>query len=90
MKKWFAICLLLWLVACGPTTQPTETADSPLAADSNEEETVGTETAVSANEPVAPITPATTLAEASQVRPQDQVVGAANPKVVIIEYGDFQ
>ncbi len=90
MKKWIAIFLLLWLVACRPAAQPAETADPPLAADDSEEETVATETAVPANETVAPITPATDLAEASQVRPQDQVIGAANPKVVIIEYGDFQ
>jgi cytoskeletal protein RodZ len=40
--------------------------------------------------PVAPGLPAMTPAEASIIRDTDHVLGAAEPLVSIIEYGDFQ
>lgn len=62
-----------------PATEPTAepTADSE-------------ETAVSDDGSPAAFSPATTVAEAAVVREQDQVLGAADPLVTIIEYGDFQ
>jgi len=62
-----------------PATEPT----AEPAADSEE-------TAVSDDGSPAAFSPATTVAEAAVVREQDQVLGAADPLVTIIEYGDFQ
>jgi hypothetical protein len=39
---------------------------------------------------VPSFTPATNVAEAAQLRPDDHTHGAADPVVTIIEYGDFQ
>lgn len=83
------MCLLL--AACSQTTEPSAVATSSsntAPADAAASTTTGEEnTAVSA---IPAITPATSVAEASSIRPQDWVKGANEPKVVIIEYGDFQ
>ena len=49
-----------------------------------------TEEVVIVAQPVSAITPATTAAEAAVIREQDHVIGADEPAVAIIEYGDYQ
>ena len=66
-----------------PTSVPATEPTAEPAADSEE-------TAVSDDGSPAAFSPATTVAEAAVVREQDQVLGAADPLVTIIEYGDFQ
>jgi len=85
VKRFLFLMLLFVLAACGSAepageTAVSETTSPPPAADNTNVST----------QPVAAITPATTVAEASQIREQDWVKGSSNPKVVIIEYGDFQ
>lgn len=92
MKNFVYMMLIgLLLAACGQTTEPSAVATSSSSAapaDAAASTTTGEEnTAVSA---IPAITPATSVAEASSIRPQDWVKGASDPKVVIIEYGDFQ
>jgi hypothetical protein len=93
--------LMLVLVACGPSAgsddeQRQETADVPVQATES-----ATATAAS-GEPEGQITPSSTVAadetsigelppdQVSIVRAQDHVIGAAEPLISIIEYGDFQ
>ena len=66
-----------------PTSVPATEPTAELTADSEE-------TAVSDDGSPAAFSPATTVAEAAVVREQDQVLGAADPLITIIEYGDFQ
>ena len=47
-------------------------------------------TAVLAADSASSFTPAATIDEAAVTRPQDHVIGAEEPIVAIIEYGDFQ
>jgi hypothetical protein len=76
---WLFIGVLL-LAACGAAApQPEsagETAVAPATASENPADTA--------------VNPATTVAEASIVRDRDWVLGADEPAVTIIEYGDFQ
>lgn len=98
MKKVFVLLLMLFLAACGGAAPESPTAVSQ-AGDGPDAAPV--ETAV--DSPAEPITAAvesagepalydaaTTVAEAAVLRPSDWVKGAAEPSVVIIEYGDFQ
>jgi cytoskeletal protein RodZ len=74
--------------AVATTQTPTEETSPPTAepapTDAPDVELPDSDTAV------PPIVAATTVAQASAVRPQDWTLGAADPEVVIIEYGDFQ
>ncbi len=47
-------------------------------------------TAVLSADSASSFTPAATIDEAAVIRPQDHVIGAEEPIVAIIEYGDFQ
>ncbi len=102
MKKVLLLFLLLSLAACGSETV-TETAvnEPETAAATAVKEAVDhpspdlvPATGESASPTAAPasdeITPATTPAEADIVRSRDYVIGASDPAVTIIEYGDFQ
>lgn len=101
MKKLLMLLLLLVLAACGSAEPPTN-APGAQEADNTpdgenavvEAEETGEETAVAnPDTPItndAAMTPATTPAEAAQVRSQDWTLGADDPLVTIIEYGDFQ
>jgi len=64
-------------MACGPSEVPD-----------------GGETAVIESEPQTPLsadfTGATSAIAAAELRSQDWTQGAENPRVTIIEYGDFQ
>ena len=101
MKKILLLLLLLFAVACGgpeaPVTEATDT-DEPETAVSTPttavEEAATAETIAiadtSSSSTHADYTPASTPAEAGIVRDFDQVKGAADPVVTIIEYGDYQ
>ncbi len=102
MKKLLILLLMLLLVACGAAAPPdveTETGGVEQGAVSdtagyNANEEAAATAVPPAESPViegdAKITPAITPAEAAQVRPQDWAIGADDPLVTIIEYGDFQ
>lgn len=92
MKRFLLLVLLFLLAACGSATPATTETDEPAAVDDTAVSTEPDTPAVSSGdvEAVAAITPATTIAEAAEIRPQDHVKGATEPKVVILEYGDFQ
>lgn len=101
MKKalWLLLLLAL-LLACGPSTTDSQPADANVedeTAVTNTEETADTNDEAPASESAAVaatnldnFTPAADVAEAAVVREQDWRKGAADPAVVIIEYGDFQ
>ncbi|GJM42194.1 MAG: hypothetical protein DHS20C20_24760 [Ardenticatenaceae bacterium] len=99
MKKAILLLLLASLLACGPGTTDTQPANT----DAEEETAVSTteETAETNDDtPSQPLvllpknfddfSPASTVEEAAVIREQDWQKGAADPVVVIIEYGDFQ
>ncbi len=81
MKKLLALLLFL-LAACSPASEP--------AVVVSDIENDVPPTAVSNVESGGAFSLATTVAEAAVVRPEDQVIGAEDPAVVIIEYGDYQ
>lgn len=99
MKKAIWLLLLITLLACGSAT-----TGSPSAEKDAEEETAVSSTEETAENnddaPSQPLvllpknfddfSPARTVEEAAVVREQDWYKGAADPVVVIIEYGDFQ
>ncbi|KAA3664442.1 MAG: hypothetical protein DWQ04_05725 [Chloroflexi bacterium] len=69
-----------------PTAEPEaepEPTDEPVV---EEEATEAPETEIAATEFIA----ATSVAEAAELRSQDWTLGAENPRITIIEYGDFQ
>jgi hypothetical protein len=71
--------------------EPTSTSEpAPATEPTAEPNADSEETAVSDDGSPAAFSPATTVAEAAVVREQDQVLGAADPLVTIVEYGDFQ
>jgi hypothetical protein len=95
MRKLLFLPLFLLLAACGAATAPVETpapesSSGDGAATTQESEQVtspGSETSTAGRASVAT---GSTPEEASIVREQDYVIGAADPTVTIIEYGDFQ
>lgn len=104
MKKilWL-LPLLLLLLACGPTTSGLPSPDATTGGNTavspttNSGETSQETAAESAAEVTIPqatdlanFVPVTSAEEAAQARPQDWRKGAAEPAVVIVEYGDFQ
>jgi hypothetical protein len=70
-----------------PTTAP-EPTDEPEATDEPvlEEETAATDSQSFASD----FSPSTTVTEAAEIRSQDWTKGAEDPRITIIEYGDFQ
>ena len=80
MRKLLLFLVLAWLaVACSPAGG-NESATTP-----------GTNATGGAPEaPAFTFVPATNVAEAAIVREQDWTLGAAEPKITIIEYGDYQ
>ncbi|MCA9968907.1 MAG: hypothetical protein KC425_01765 [Anaerolineales bacterium] len=92
MKRLLLLFAMLLLVACGAAepdefssannAAPADTAVSAPAADT------GGETAVDLAD--SPVQPASSPAEAAVVRSRDWTLGATEPAVSIIEYGDFQ
>jgi uncharacterized protein YcfL len=94
MRKYLITAfLVLLLVGCGSATESSQTNDEVPAAAENS--SGSTPTAVTANNESAPIvntsvTTGSTPEEASIIREQDHVIGAEEPVVSIIEYGDFQ
>lgn len=100
MKKAIWLLLLVLLLACGPSTTGLPPADintEEETAVTNTEETAETngETPESDNSAAEAtnlddFSPAGSVEEAAVVREQDWHKGAADPAIVIIEYGDFQ
>lgn len=95
MKKPLMMLLMLLLVACGSAEPPAvapETPDGPGVPTTVAVATTAPNPVeiVEAEAEVTAVFPATTPEEAAVVRPQDWVLGAAEPTVTIIEYGDFQ
>ena len=106
MKKAFWLLLLATLLACGPTTVDpsvntnTDEEVEEETAVSNTEDAAEAEANDESAETTAPVlaaatnfdsfSPTSTVEEAAIVREQDWRKGAAEPAVVIIEYGDFQ
>jgi hypothetical protein len=106
MRKIYLLLLLLLAAcgpAGTPATVPQESTEPAAEAEANiSEPTVAATEAgdtveeipetsePSDNSSVTDFSPATTLADASIVRPTDHMLGATEPIVSIIEYGDFQ
>lgn len=98
MKKALWLFLLGTLIACGPTTTelvPPETiADDDTAVSTTNETTDSNNSSSTIGLPEATnldgFVPASSMDQAALVRDQDWGKGAADPLVVIIEYGDFQ
>lgn len=94
MKKILLLLVLLLAVACGgpeaPATESTDAEESETAVSTTD--TVSEDAAVAQPSSPAPadFTPASTPAEAGEVRDFDHVKGATDPAVTIIEYGDYQ
>ena len=101
MKKFLLLLVLLLAVACGgpeaPTTETTDAEESETAVSTTDTATEDTPTdttgltsaPTSANVP-ADFIPASNPADASEVRNFDHIIGATDPAVTIIEYGDYQ
>lgn len=105
MKKIYLLLFLL-LVACSPAAtqevedesaapaataavEPTATT-RPRATTAESEATTDESEAAPASVAAASISPATSVVEASVIRDRDWVIGAQEPSITIIEYGDFQ
>ncbi len=104
MKRFVLLfAIMLMLAACGSTS--TETAVSVTEEPTKAETAVSENNSVAEDAPeetaaesAAPSTelaaianfPATNVDEASIVRERDWTIGADDPLVTIIEYGDFQ
>jgi hypothetical protein len=93
MRKLFFLPLLLLLAACGAATSPAATpapesagADAATATRSLEPVEAGG----ASQSGMMPVTTGATAEEARIVREQDHTLGASDPVVSIIEYGDFQ
>ncbi|MFQ5400885.1 MAG: hypothetical protein ACE5E7_14965 [Anaerolineae bacterium] len=105
-KLTLILMLLVLAVACGPAGTPeatneaaavSEATSAEPTAPASTETAVPTETATAVPQPtaeqaVAPAeaAPEVAVGEAAVIREQDWVIGAAEPAVTIIEYGDFQ
>lgn len=100
MKNVAFLLIALLLVACTATTDPSAvptdvsaSANTAQQAEETETETeseASGETAVSSASSNNEFNIALTPEEAGRVRDRDWVKGATDPKVTIIEYGDFQ
>lgn len=99
MKKAIWLLLIVLLLGCGPSaveTQPAVSIDEEEHVPSNNEnnETDEAESSLSVDTMLAAdfdsFVPATGVEEAAVSRVQDWQLGATEPTVVIIEYGDFQ
>ena len=105
MKRILLIILLLLLVGCGAAEQPVNDAaavanDETMAAtavpvvtdEEMEVEAAPTEAPAEATvaDGAAVPAPATNPTEAAVIRDRDWVLGAEEPLISIIEYGDFQ
>ncbi len=99
MKKAIWLLPLALLFACGPSTTSLPPADTATEANTavTTEETADTNDEAGQSSDVVPaatnfdnFSPAQSVEEAAVVREQDWRKGAADPGVVIIEYGDFQ
>lgn len=75
-------------IAPGETTAVSE-APSPTTA-AADTPTGEAEPTTAETQGVASFSPATTVAEAAEIRAQDWVQGAEDGSITIIEYGDFQ
>lgn len=73
----FAFLFMFFLVSCGAAEPAVTPATDSVPSTASESE-------------VPSFTPATNVAEAAQLRPDDHTHGATDPVVTIIEYGDFQ
>ncbi len=99
MKKAIWLILIALLLGCGPSTtetQPAASTDEEENAPSNSGnvETDEAESSVSVDTLSAAdfdsFVPVTVVEEAAVLRAQDWQIGATDPIVVLIEYGDFQ
>jgi hypothetical protein len=106
MRKIYLMLLLLLIAcgpAGTPATAPEGSSEPAAEAEASisEPTAMATEVVEKSEEPsetgeqsddssVSGFFPATTLAEASIVRPTDHALGATDPVIAIIEYGDFQ
>jgi len=94
MKKAIWLLLLALLLGCSSTntinTQPADTNTEENTAVTSTEETAENVNPAPAAANLDDFVPAKTVEEAAVVREQDWRKGAADPTVVIIEYGDFQ
>ncbi len=84
MKKFAAFLSFLFalLAACGPSA----VTDSAVPR----VDVVESPAASAAVEPVSAFAPATAVSTAAVIREQDHIIGAEEPVVAIIEYGDYQ
>ena len=95
MRSLLLLPLLLLLAACGSATAPADTA-APSVAEENEaaapQEDVqeSPQSGDSIQDGKSSVVTGTTPQEASIVRAEDHFIGAEDPVVTIIEYGDFQ
>ncbi len=95
MRKLLFLPLLLLLAACGAATAPVETPAPESISGDDAAATQGSEQVTSPGDETsqaskASVVTGATPEEASIVREQDYIIGAADPTVTIIEYGDFQ
>ena len=72
------------------TDEPTADTEQTAAAENMADEADEGEIELPAATNLDSFVPATTVEEAAVIREQDWLRGAADPIVVIIEYGDFQ
>jgi hypothetical protein len=95
MRKFLFLPLLIFLAACGSATAPvatpaTENSDAGEATTPQESDQVTPQSGETSAVDKSSVVTGATPEEASVVREQDYVIGASDPKVTIIEYGDFQ
>ncbi|MFN2106801.1 MAG: hypothetical protein ACK2UJ_18140 [Candidatus Promineifilaceae bacterium] len=95
MRKLLFLPLLIFLAACGSATAPAatpapESSDVGEAAAPRESDQETPQNGQTSEAGKASVVTGATPQEASVVREQDYVTGASDPKVTIIEYGDFQ
>jgi len=98
MKKILLMLVLLLAVACGgpeaPASETTDSSESEVPTTVAEDAAPEDTSADVAQQPSSPdsddFTPASTPAEAGEVRDFDHAKGATDPAVTIIEYGDYQ
>ncbi|MFL7837515.1 MAG: hypothetical protein ACK2T4_09060 [Candidatus Promineifilaceae bacterium] len=93
MRKYLILALLiLLLAACGSTTGSSTTTgeEATTAVDNSVTPTEEKDNNESTQTGSISVITGSTPEEASVVREQDHILGAEEPVVTIIEYGDFQ